>query len=69
MVSALVGHKRYVACCAFSRDGSLLATGSNDRSVIVWDLTGNNLTIDSSIVKHCSPTKHANNDIDNNQQV
>lgn len=51
-MSVLRGHKRYVACCAFSRDGNLVATGSNDRSVIVWDLTGNNLTIDSKLGRH-----------------
>lgn len=57
MSAVLVGHKRYVACCAFSRDGNLLATGSNDKSVIVWDLTGN-LNVDSEIVKHCSRKSH-----------
>ncbi|ELU10109.1 hypothetical protein CAPTEDRAFT_93086 [Capitella teleta] len=28
----------YVTCCAFSQDGSLLATGSNDKQIHVWSL-------------------------------
>ena len=32
----LEGPKRYVTSCAFSDDGSLLAAGSGDRSVLVW---------------------------------
>lgn len=31
-------HSRYVPCCAFSSEGDLLATGSNDRAVAVWGL-------------------------------
>ncbi|XP_076388517.1 WD repeat, SAM and U-box domain-containing protein 1 isoform X2 [Megachile rotundata] len=56
-------HRRYVACCAFSKDGNLLATGSNDKSVIVWDLTGN-LTFDSELARHSAPVLFS----DNNEQ-
>ncbi|XP_050590838.1 WD repeat, SAM and U-box domain-containing protein 1-like isoform X2 [Bombus affinis] len=34
VMAITTGHNRYVACCAFSRDGNLLATGSNDKSII-----------------------------------
>lgn len=36
MINKLEGHSRFVTSCAFSRDNRLLATGSNDKSVIVW---------------------------------
>lgn len=64
MIAALVGHKRYVGCCAFSRDGSLLASGSNDKTVIVWDLTASNLTIESVLVKHVSAIRLSSTDGD-----
>lgn len=38
MVHRLEGHKQYVTCCAFSDDNQLLATGSNDRTIIIWHL-------------------------------
>lgn len=28
VITIISGHNRYIACCAFSRDGSLLATGN-----------------------------------------
>jgi WD40 repeat protein len=34
----LDGHVRPIRCAALSRNGRLLATGSEDRTVIVWDL-------------------------------
>lgn len=35
----LEGHSRYVTCCTFSSDNKYLATGSNDKSVIVWNMS------------------------------
>jgi eukaryotic-like serine/threonine-protein kinase len=35
----LKGHASSVRCAAFSPDGQLIATGSNDRSVYVWNAT------------------------------
>ena len=32
-------HQTFVGGLAFSPDGSLLASGSQDTSVVVWDLT------------------------------
>ena len=31
-------HGSYVGCCAFNRTSTLLATGSNDRTVAVWQV-------------------------------
>ena len=36
MINKLEGHSRFVTSCAFSSDNRLLATGSNDKSIIVW---------------------------------
>ncbi|KAK3264528.1 hypothetical protein CYMTET_26739, partial [Cymbomonas tetramitiformis] len=38
-VARLVGHSNKVKCVCFSSDGRWLATGSDDRSIIVWDMT------------------------------
>ncbi len=32
-------HQRYVTCVAFSSDGTLLASGSNDKQVALWKLS------------------------------
>ncbi|XP_065166675.1 WD repeat, SAM and U-box domain-containing protein 1-like isoform X3 [Atheta coriaria] len=50
----LQGHQRYVNCVAFSRDMSLIisgSTGSNDKSVIIWDMTSA-LTLESELKTH-----------------
>ncbi|XP_018335073.1 nuclear distribution protein nudF [Agrilus planipennis] len=49
-IKTLCDHVRYVNCVALSKDCLLLASGSNDKSVLVWDVNGN-LTLDSQIVK------------------
>ncbi|CAG9766318.1 unnamed protein product [Ceutorhynchus assimilis] len=49
--ATLYGHQRYVNCVAFSKDSALIvsgSTGSNDKLVIVWDLTGN-ITLESDL--------------------
>lgn len=38
LITRLEGHTRYVTCCAFSYDGSILATGSNDKTVMLWSI-------------------------------
>ncbi|XP_063769521.1 telomerase protein component 1-like isoform X2 [Pseudophryne corroboree] len=40
-VSILREHTAAVTCCAFSPDGTLLATGGQDRSVLCWDVSVN----------------------------
>ena len=35
----LEGHEDYVRCLAFSRDGTLLASGGSDRTVRIWATT------------------------------
>lgn len=49
-VKTLLGHSRYVTSLAISGDSSIIASGSNDKSVIIWDLTSN-LSLDSHIVE------------------
>lgn len=46
IIRKLEGHKRYVTSCVFSADNRFLATGSNDKTVIVWSNIEN--AIDSS---------------------
>ncbi|KAG8191908.1 hypothetical protein JTE90_019842 [Oedothorax gibbosus] len=41
-VKKLEGHLRYITCCAFSKE-ALMATGSNDKTVIVWSLDKHNI--------------------------
>lgn len=56
-LQTFTGHTRYGNCCAFSKDSTLLASGSNDRTVIVWDLK-QNLTLDAQLIKPCSASCH-----------
>src|SRR5262245_33452230 len=35
--ASLKGHKHTITCLAFSRDGRLLASGSKDTTVKIWD--------------------------------
>jgi WD40 repeat protein len=52
----LTGHSDIVTCSAFSSDGSLIATGSYDKSVILFDLSsGSEITIFNELhssIKH-----------------
>ncbi len=34
------GHRQTIRCLAFSSDGTLLATGADDNTALVWDVTG-----------------------------
>jgi WD40 repeat protein len=38
--SVLRGHSSYINTLAFSLDGKYLASGSDDGTVIVWDMAG-----------------------------
>jgi WD40 repeat protein/uncharacterized caspase-like protein len=55
-IASIKGHGRAVTKVAFSRDGKLLATGSNDNTITIWDvatqrelktLTGHSASLDS----------------------
>ena len=48
LLKTLSEHSRYVNCVALNEDATILASGSNDRSVLIWDLTSS-LTLDSRI--------------------
>jgi len=39
LLHKLEGHNRYVTCCVFSSDNRFLATGSNDKAVIIWHIS------------------------------
>jgi WD40 repeat protein len=36
----LVGHTKNISTLAFSRDGAIVATGSEDKSIVLWDVKG-----------------------------
>lgn len=40
-LKSLIEHSRYVNYIAINSDSTILASGSNDRKTIIWDLTGN----------------------------
>ncbi len=37
---SLKGHKKAISALSFNEDGSLLASGSCDTDIIVWDING-----------------------------
>ncbi len=39
LLHKLEGHNRFVTSCAFSSDNRFLATGSNDKTVIIWHIS------------------------------
>lgn len=39
-LKTLCEHSRYINCVSVNSDSSILASGSNDRTIIIWDLTG-----------------------------
>jgi WD40 repeat protein len=39
IVDTLYGHERFVKCLSFSPDGSMLASGSRDSTIRLWDTT------------------------------
>uniref|UniRef100_A0A182T5L9 U-box domain-containing protein n=1 Tax=Anopheles maculatus TaxID=74869 RepID=A0A182T5L9_9DIPT len=47
-LKTLSEHSRYVNCLAINSDSSVIASGSNDRTVVVWDLTSR-LSLNSHI--------------------
>lgn len=53
-------YNRYVTCCCFSSDGRLLATGSNDRTVLIWSLDGLKSTAENGEGEADVPEEGAN---------
>ena len=39
----LSGHSEYVICCAISPDNRLFVSGSDDKTLILWDRDGNRI--------------------------
>jgi WD40 repeat protein len=39
LLHKLEGHNRFVTSCAFSSDNRFIATGSNDKTVIIWHIS------------------------------
>jgi WD40 repeat protein len=37
------GHSQYVSCLCFTQEGSVLASGSQDTTILLWDVTGRHL--------------------------
>ena len=36
LLNKLEGHDRFVTSCAFNSDSTFIATGSNDKNIIIW---------------------------------
>lgn len=47
-LSTLAEHSRYINSVAINNDSTIIASGSNDKTVLIWDLTSN-FTIDSQL--------------------
>ncbi|HEY9825942.1 MAG TPA: DUF4468 domain-containing protein [Stenomitos sp.] len=43
-ITGLEGHKNDIKAVTFTRDGSLLVTGSDDKSIMLWDLSKGKMT-------------------------
>lgn len=47
-IKTMTEHTRYVNCMAVNSDSTVFCSGSNDRTILIWDLT-NALTLDSHL--------------------
>jgi U3 small nucleolar RNA-associated protein 12 len=55
-VVALSGHTSGISCLQFNRSGSLLVSGSNDTSVIVWDVSSERGLFRYVVDNHSTPS-------------
>lgn len=67
MIHRLDGHKRYVTSCAFSDDNQLLASGSNDQTIIVWHL--NKIKVKHINIRATTQRQYSDESINNNQSI
>lgn len=47
-IKTMTEHTRYVNCMAVNSDSTVFCSGSNDRTILIWDLT-NTLSLDSHL--------------------
>lgn len=52
-LKTLAEHSRYVNTVSCNSDSTIIASGSNDRTVIIWDLTGKH-SLDSNMIEASS---------------